>query len=89
MTPCRFLKQQDRQFSGQASLCLTSMVIEAAGAVSYPALYGGVIDMKGYNTQNGYMGFVNGRYILFCSESEYVELMQEDDTAEASAELVA
>ncbi|MBQ9064753.1 MAG: hypothetical protein IJ123_04840 [Blautia sp.] len=45
--------------------------------------------MKGYNTQNGYMGFVNGRYILFCSESEYVELMQEDDTAEASAELVA
>ena len=33
--------------------------------------------MKGYNTDCGYMGFVNGRYILFACESEYVEFMRE------------
>ena len=29
--------------------------------------------MKGYNTSNGYMGFVDGRFLLFCCESEYEE----------------
>ena len=29
--------------------------------------------MKGYTTAEGYMGFVNGRYMLFASESEYSE----------------
>ena len=24
--------------------------------------------MKGYNTSNGYMGYVEGKYILFASE---------------------
>ena len=33
--------------------------------------------MKGYDTDNGYMGYVNGRYILFASESEYLEFMRE------------
>ena len=27
--------------------------------------------MKGYYTAYGYMGFVNGRYMLFASESDY------------------
>ena len=27
--------------------------------------------MKGYLNGNGYMGLVNGRYILFTSEAEY------------------
>ena len=27
--------------------------------------------MKGYNTPEGYMGFVDGRYMLFASESDY------------------
>lgn len=37
--------------------------------------------MKGYNTENGYMGFVNGTYILFASEADYREYMEgsEDD----------
>ena len=30
--------------------------------------------MKGYNTSNGYMGYVEGKYILFASEQEYFEL---------------
>ena len=34
--------------------------------------------MKGYLNGNGYMGFVNGRYILFASEAEYEEYMMED-----------
>ena len=34
--------------------------------------------MKGYLNGNGYMGFVNGRYILFASEAEYEEYMTED-----------
>lgn len=27
--------------------------------------------MKGYFTNTGYMGFVDGRYMLFASESDY------------------
>ena len=29
--------------------------------------------MKGYNTDNGYMGYVDGGYMLFASESDYAE----------------
>ena len=32
--------------------------------------------MKGYNTQNGYMGFVGDRYMLFVNESEYLDYMR-------------
>lgn len=31
--------------------------------------------MKGYVTANGYMGLVEGRYILFASETDYREYM--------------
>ena len=27
--------------------------------------------MKGFNTGDGYMGLVDGKYILFASESDY------------------
>ena len=27
--------------------------------------------MKGYVTNNGYMGYVDGKYILFASDKEY------------------
>ena len=29
--------------------------------------------MKGYVTDSGYMGYVDSRYVLFASESDYVE----------------
>lgn len=29
--------------------------------------------MKGYYDSYGYRGFINGRYMLFASESEYAE----------------
>lgn len=29
--------------------------------------------MKGYNTDCGFMGYVDGRYILFASEGDYME----------------
>lgn len=32
--------------------------------------------MKGYLTGNGYMGYVEGRYILFASESDYYDYME-------------
>ncbi len=32
--------------------------------------------MKGYITANGYMGYVEGRYILFASEEDYWEYME-------------
>ena len=35
-----------------------------------------VSDMKGYTTAEGYMGFVNGRYMLFASETEYKEYVE-------------
>ena len=33
--------------------------------------------MKGYHTANGYMGLVNGEYILFASENDYREYLEE------------
>lgn len=35
--------------------------------------------MKGYNTEHGYMGFVNGTYVLFASEADYREYMEGDE----------
>lgn len=32
--------------------------------------------MKGYNTDNGYMGYVDGEYILFASEADYLEWLE-------------
>ena len=37
--------------------------------------------MKGYSIDDGYMGYVNGRYMLFASESEYFEMMGGEDAA--------
>lgn len=33
--------------------------------------------MKGYHTESGYMGFVNGKYRLFASEADYIEWMED------------
>lgn len=30
---------------------------------------------KGYYTPTGYMGYVGGRYVLFASESDYLEFL--------------
>ena len=35
--------------------------------------------MRGYFTAGGYYGLVDGRYVLFASESDYYEAMEEDD----------
>ncbi len=32
--------------------------------------------MKGYVTASGYMGLVDGKYILFASEEEYREYLE-------------
>lgn len=34
--------------------------------------------MKGYVTASGYMGYVEGGYILFASEQEYREYVEEN-----------
>lgn len=34
--------------------------------------------MKGYPVGDGYMGLVDGTYILFASESEYSEFLEEE-----------
>lgn len=33
--------------------------------------------MKGYHTENGYMGYVDGEYQLFASEADYAEWIEE------------
>ena len=33
--------------------------------------------MKGYNTENGYMGYVDGGYQLFASEADYLEWLED------------
>ncbi len=35
--------------------------------------------MRGYFTANGYYGLMNGRYVLFASESEYFEAASEGE----------
>ena len=35
--------------------------------------------MKGYTTENGYMGYVNGDYQLFASEADYREWMEDQE----------
>lgn len=32
--------------------------------------------MKGYVVESGYMGYVDGEYLLFADESDYIELVQ-------------
>lgn len=32
--------------------------------------------MKGYVVHNGYMGMVNGSYMLFASEEDYLEYLE-------------
>ena len=33
--------------------------------------------MQGYYSSEGYMGYVEGRYLLFASEADYEEYMDE------------
>lgn len=33
--------------------------------------------MKGYTTDNGYMGYVDGSYMLFADESDYRDYMED------------
>jgi len=35
-----------------------------------------VTGMKGYTTSSGYMGYVDGDYILFASEEDYKEYFE-------------
>ena len=37
--------------------------------------------MKGYVTAAGYMGYVDGRYVLFANEGDYLDYMKEKDAA--------
>lgn len=32
--------------------------------------------MKGYNTEEGYMGYVEGTWMLFSCEADYYEFME-------------
>lgn len=31
--------------------------------------------MKGYHTNDGYMGYVDGEYILFATEADYMDYL--------------
>lgn len=35
--------------------------------------------MKGYYTGSGYCGYVDGRYVLFSSESDYYDSMESEE----------
>ena len=36
-----------------------------------------VDDMKGYSVTEGYMGYVEGRYMLFASEADYRDYLED------------
>lgn len=35
------------------------------------------MEVKGYNVASGYMGLVDGEYMLFASESDYLDYVAE------------
>lgn len=37
------------------------------------------IFMKGYSISDGFMGYVDGGYMLFACESEYIDYIEEED----------
>ena len=37
------------------------------------------IFMKGYSISDGFMGYVDGEYMLFACESEYIDYIEEED----------
>ena len=37
--------------------------------------------MKGYVTNDGFMGYVEGAYMLFASEADYLEYVSEEPAA--------
>ena len=37
-----------------------------------------VADMRGYNTETGYYGWVDGEYILFACEADYRDAVEEE-----------
>lgn len=37
--------------------------------------------MKGYFTATGYMGYVDGRYVLFANEGDYLDYLAEKEAA--------
>lgn len=38
--------------------------------------------MKGYNVSDGYMGYIDGEYLLFASEADYREHGEENEDDE-------
>lgn len=34
--------------------------------------------MKGYNVENGYMGWWEGKYVLFASEADYRDMFYDE-----------
>ena len=46
--------------------------------------------MRGYFTSSGFRGFVNGEWMLFASESDYIEYIEEgsyDDRSQIPSDL--
>ena len=39
---------------------------------------GGSVKMKGYYVNDGYMGYINGKYMLFADESDYIEYFEDN-----------
>ena len=35
--------------------------------------------MKGYDVSDGYMGLVDGKYMLFATEADYLEYILDED----------
>ena len=38
--------------------------------------------MKGYDVADGYMGYVDGKYMLFASDEEYYDIFGEENEEE-------
>ena len=37
------------------------------------------MEPKGYNTPTGYMGYVDGIYMLFASEQDYLDYLEDNE----------
>ena len=51
--------------------------VKVLGQQSFKAARKRRATMKGYVTESGYMGYVNGTYVLFSDERDYIDFMED------------
>ncbi len=76
-------KEKTEKFFAKKNKCSTKTVLWDRRSVilfsERKRILKGDNNMKGYTVESGYMGYVDGSYMLFASEMDYEEYMEMDN----------